>query len=515
MSTSDPAAAESPYTIAPQDELNAALLANVHPPQWDNPKPQGRYNVVVVGGGTAGLVSAAICAALGAKVALVEKHGLGGDCLLTGCVPSKALLRSARAVAACRSAPDFGIPPLGDPTPDFAAVMARVRALRAGISHHDSAQRFTELGVDVFLGAGRFTGRDSLEVGGAVLRFKKAIIATGARAALPPIEGLLDAEPLTNETLFTLTQRPARLVILGAGPIGCEMAQAFQRLGSQVTLIDSAPQLLPREDPSAAGVLEKVLRREGVDLRFSAEVTHVLSTQGQHTVHLRRSGAMESVLADKILVCVGRVPNVEGLDLATAGVQFDPRTGVHVNDALQTTNRHIFAAGDVCSRFQFTHTADFAARIAVQNALFAFLPKKKFSALVIPWCTYTEPEIAHVGAHASELTSKSVPHESITVPLDSVDRAILESATEGFLTMHVSPRGQILGATLAGPHAGDIISEVTVAMTARLSLAALGNTIHPYPTHAEILRKAADAFNRKRLTPQRKRMLSWLFARLR
>jgi pyruvate/2-oxoglutarate dehydrogenase complex dihydrolipoamide dehydrogenase (E3) component len=504
-----------PYTIAPQDEHNTALLANVHPPQWVNPVPAGRYNVVVIGGGTAGLVSAAICAALGAKVALVEKHGLGGDCLITGCVPSKALLRAARAAAACRDAVGFGVPPAGDPTPDFGAVMARVRALRAGISAHDSAQRFTGLGVDVFLGEARFTGRDRIEVGETALRFKKAIIATGARALLPAIAGLAEADPLTNETLFTLTERPSRLVILGAGPIGCEMAQAFQRLGGQVTLLDSAPRILPREDTAASAVLEAVLRREGVDLRLGAEVTHVVPGDGQHTVHLRRNGAEETVLASRILVGVGRVPHVEALNLAAAGVAFDPKTGVQVNDALQTTNRHIFAAGDVCSRFQFTHSADFAARIAVQNALFPMLPKKKFSDLVIPWCTYTDPEIAHVGAYEQDLAKRAIPHETIEVPLAEVDRAILDSATAGFLKVHVSPRGHILGATVVGPHAGDIISEVTLAMTAKLPLSAIGGTIHPYPTYADGLRKAADAFNRKRLTPQRKRVLSWIFARMR
>lgn len=508
------AAMTTAYEILPNDRHNAALLAHVHPAGWRNPTPAGRYNLVVIGGGTAGLVSAAIAAALGARVALVERHGLGGDCLITGCVPSKAVLRSARAAVEARGAAALGGG--GDPVrPDFGAVMERMRRLRAEISPNDSAERFAGLGVDVYLGTARFVDQHTVDVDGVCLKFKKAILAMGTRAQLPEIEGMDAPCVLTNASVFTLTELPADFVVIGGGPIGCELAQAFQRLGSRVTLIERGPCLLPREDAEAAALLRRVLEREGVRVMTGAEVMRVAMEEGRGVIHVRSASGEEAIPADKVLVGTGRTPNVDGMNLEAAGVTFDLRTGVAVNDMLQTANRHIFAAGDVCSRFKFTHTADYAARIAVQNALFPFLPKKRFSDLVIPWCTYTEPEIAHVGVTEQELVARGGHFETVVVPFEDVDRAILDGATDGFFKVHLDPKGRILGATLAGAHAGDLISEVTLAMTAKLSLGAIGNTIHPYPTSADILRKAADAFNRKRLTPQRKRLLTWIFARMR
>jgi pyruvate/2-oxoglutarate dehydrogenase complex dihydrolipoamide dehydrogenase (E3) component len=390
-----------------------------------------------------------------------------------------------------------------------------MRKLRSQISPHDSVQRFTGLGVDVFLGEGRFTSSNTLMVNGETLRFKKAIIATGARAVIPHIEGLEDQGYLTNESVFSLTERPDRLVVIGGGPIGCELAQAFQRLGSRVTLLESGSQFLAREEPDAAGLLADVFEREGIDVRLGAQVLKVTAgLQGEKVVHVEQNEATLLIPADQILVGVGRAPNIEELNLDGIGVRHD-QGGILVDETLRTTNPSIYAAGDVCSSFKFTHTADFTARIAVQNALFPFLPRKKVTKLIIPWCTYTDPEIAHVGAYPRQLDQEGTPYQTITVSMGDVDRAILEGDSEGFLKIHAATHdGRILGATLVSRHAGEMISEITLAMNNGIKLSAIGNVIHPYPTQAEVIRKSADAWNRQRLTPGRKkvleRILRWL-----
>ncbi|MFB3904058.1 MAG: mercuric reductase [Acidobacteriota bacterium] len=500
--------------VEPMDQYNQKLTQNVHPPNWRNPKPAGRYNLVVVGAGTAGLVSAAIGAALGARVALIERYLMGGDCLNVGCVPSKALIRSSRVMAELRRASDYGIINGGDARAHFAAVMERMRRLRSHLSKNDSAPRFSDLGVDVYLGQARFTGRNSVEVDGTPLHFNKAIVATGARPTAPPIPGLAEAGYLTNETVFSLTELPRELLVIGAGPIGCELAQAFARLGSVVTLVTNGQRVLPREDPEAASLLAEVLKREAIRLLLETEIVQVAREgTARRQVEIARERRFEVLAADQILVGVGRSPNVEGLNLEAAGVEYG-RAGIKVDDSLRTSNRHIFAAGDVCSSFKFTHTADFAARIATQNALFPFLPrKKKFSDLVIPWCTYTDPEIAHVGARAADLEKAGIAFETIQVPLQDIDRAVLDGQDEGFLKAHVDSRkGRLLGATLMARHAGEIITELTLAITSGVRFGAMSQVIHPYPTQAEVIRKAADLYNRKRLTPARRRLLERIFA---
>jgi len=484
--------------VQPFDESNRALVENVHPPAWVNPEPSGRYNLVVIGAGTAGLVTAAGAAGLGAKVALVERALMGGDCLNVGCVPSKALIRCARAFAEVRDAGGFGVRVPAGVTVEFPAVMERMRRLRAGISPHDSARRFRDLGIEVFLGEARFTGRNTVEVAGTTLRFAKACIATGARAASLPIPGLAEAGYLTNETIFSLTELPRRLAVIGAGPIGCEMAQTFARFGSKVTLLEAGPQILGREDRDAAERIGSALARDGVDLRCSARIGGVHRDDAGKLITMEEHAGLR---VDEILVGVGRAPNVEGLGLDSAGVEFDTRQGVKVNDRLQTTNSKIYAAGDVCSVYKFTHTADFAARIVIQNAL--FFGRAKASALTIPWCTYTDPEIAHVGMYVHDAEKKGIAVDTFTVELSEVDRAILDGAVDGFLKVHVQ-RGtdKILGATLVASHAGEMISEITLAMVRGIGLGALGKTIHPYPTQAEVFRKAGDAYNRTRLTPK-------------
>lgn len=498
-------------SIVPWDEHNQALAAQVAPADWENPAPVSRYNLVVIGAGTAGLVSAAGAAGLGAKVALVERHMLGGDCLNVGCVPSKALIRAARAAAAVRVADGFGVQVPEGVQVDFEKVMARMRRLRASIAPNDSVQRFSALGVDVFLGPGRFVDGTTVAVGDDRLRFKKAVIATGARAAAPPIEGLDQVPYLTNETLFSLTERPRRLAVIGAGPIGCEMAQAFARFGSEVLLVETAHGILPREDSDAAAHVLASMRRDGVQLLCCGKALK-LSTAGGKQVRLsvESHGQTYDEVVDQLLVAVGRAPNVEGLDLEAAGVAYDKK-GVQVNDYLQTSRPNIYAAGDICSPYQFTHAADFMARIVLRNAL--FFGRAKAGALTIPWCTYTEPEIAHVGLYEKQASEQGVEIDTFTRELGEVDRSILEGSTDGLVRVHVRKGSdKILGATIVAANAGDMIAEVTLAMTHGLGLKKIADTIHPYPTQAEAIRQVADAYNRTRLTPFARSLFSRLMA---
>ena len=485
--------------IRPWDAYNRKLVSNVHPSDWKNPTPAPRYNLGVVGAGTAGLVTAVGAAGLGAKVALIEKHLMGGDCLNVGCVPSKAIIRAARAAASVRDAGEFGVNvPVGT-TVDLGKVMERMRRLRADISPHDSAKRFTELGVDVFLGAGRFTGSDTIEVGGQTLRFAKAVIATGARAAAPPIPGLKDVSYLTNETLFTLTELPKRFGVIGAGPIGCEMAQAFARFGSEVYLVEAEHGILPREDRDAAEIVQKSLVADGVNLLCCGKNLKLAKDPAGIRLQVSSHGKGYDLVVDQLLVAVGRAPNVEGLGLETVGVEFDKK-GVNVNDRLQTTNPRIYACGDICSPYQSTHAADFMARIVIQNAL--FLGRAKASSLVIPWSTYTSPEIAHVGLYEKDAKARGIEVDTFTQELSKVDRAILDGETEGFVRVHLRKgTDEIVGATVVAEHAGDLISEITLAIKGKLSLKTIGATIHPYPTQAEAIRKTGDLYNRTRVTP--------------
>jgi pyruvate/2-oxoglutarate dehydrogenase complex dihydrolipoamide dehydrogenase (E3) component len=496
--------------LHPRDGYNRALESNVRPRDWINPKPTGRYNLVVIGAGTAGLVTAAGAAGLGAKVALIERGLLGGDCLNVGCVPSKGLLGAARRAAAVRRAAEFGV--RAEASVDFAAVMERMRRLRAGISAHDSATRFRELGVDVFLGQGTFTCPNRIDVAGQTLEFSRGVIATGARAAVPPIPGLDEVEFLTNESVFSLTERPGRLGVIGAGPVGCEMAQAFARFGSEVVLVASEHGILPREDSDASKIVREALERDGVALRgHGRELTVSRADGAKIRLCVDTSGNAYAENVDKLLIGTGRAPNVEGLGLEAAGIEFSEK-GVKVNDRLQTTNPRIFAAGDICSRYQFTHAAEFMARIVIQNAL--FFGRAKMSSLVIPRCTYTEPEIAHVGASLRDAKEKGVELDTFTQPMSEVDRAILDGETEGFVRVHVRKgTDNIVGATIVAAHAGDMISNVAMAMTHGLGLGKMASTIFPYPTQAEAVRKTGDAYNRTRLTPRVRKLFRWWLSR--
>jgi pyruvate/2-oxoglutarate dehydrogenase complex dihydrolipoamide dehydrogenase (E3) component len=503
------------HLIEPDDEYNRMLVRNVHPPHWVNPEPAGRYNLVVIGAGTAGLVTAAVAAALGAKVALVEKHLMGGDCLNVGCVPSKALIRAARAWADVRGAEEFGVHIAGAVKYDFAAVMARMRKLRARISRNDSAERFKQLGVDVFLGEGRFVEVDRIEVAGKTLTFKMAAICTGARAAAPSISGLQDAGYLTNETVFSLTDLPSRLAVIGAGPIGCEMAQAFARFGSQVSLFEQMGHILIREDADAADIVQAQMKADGVSFLFDSKVTRVERRGNEKVIHYEMNGGGREIAVDDILVGIGRAPNVEGLGLEQAGVEFDSKHGVKVNVRLQTSNPKIYAAGDICFPFRFTHTADAMAQIVIQNALFPHpfgLGYAGTDSLIIPWCTYTEPEIAHVGMYEADAKAKGIEVDTFTFRLDEVDRAILDGEEDGFARVHVKKgTGRLVGATIVAAHAGDMISELTVLMKADTGLSTIAGTIHPYPTQAEVIKKVANAWRKTTLSEGKKKVLSKWF----
>jgi pyruvate/2-oxoglutarate dehydrogenase complex dihydrolipoamide dehydrogenase (E3) component len=508
--------------ILPNDEYNQQLVGNVHPSNWVNPEPTGRYNIVVIGAGTAGLVTAVIAAGVGARVALVERHLMGGDCLNVGCVPSKGIIRAARAWSDLKHTEEFGlhIPP--GVKYDFGQVMARMRRLRARISHNDSAHRYKSLGVDVFIGNAQFARPDTVEVRGAagnrMLTFAKAAICTGARASDPSIPGLQGAGYLTNETVFSLTELPPRLGVIGAGPIGCELAQAFARFGSQVYLVEALHGIMPNEDRDAAEIVQKSMERDGVALLCCGKDLTVLRTENGKRLTVDSHGRQYDVTVDEILVGVGRTPNIEGLGLEVVGVEYD-KSGIKVNERLQTTNPRVFAAGDICSQYKFTHAADAMAQIVIQNALFPHplgLGYATADSLVMPWCTFTEPEIAHVGMYEAEAKKKGIEFETYTFKLDEVDRAILDGEEEGFARIHIRKgTDKILGATIVAARAGDMINEFSVLMKAGLGAKTIAGTIHPYPTQAEVNKKVVNLWRKAHFTQRTKSILVRLFAWLR
>jgi len=508
--------ADSAEPLIPWDEWNQQLAAHVRPADWRNPTPSGPYHLVVIGAGTAGLVTAAGAAGLGARVALIERTWMGGDCLNVGCVPSKALLRASRAAVALRDAQTWGSRLAGPLETDFGRVMSHVRQLRARLSPHDSATRFRDLGVDVYFGTAGFVDPRTIEVAGQRLEFRRAVIATGARAAIPRLngragDGLTPPGLLTNENVFSLTERPRRLAVLGGGPIGVELAQAFARLGSRVDLFTSERGLLPREDRDAAELVRAALIQDGVRIDARAKDLTVEPCAGGWCLHLpaRSSEPAKRLDVDHVLVATGRLPNVEGLGLEAAGVRYN-EAGVVVNARLQTSNRRVYAAGDVCSSFKFTHAADFMARIVIQNALFR--GRASVNQLQIPWCTYTSPEVAHVGIAEHDAELQGIAIDTYRLPWSAVDRAVLDGETAGFMKVHCR-RGtdRIVGATVVAAHAGDLISPIALAMQYRIGLRKVARVIHPYPTQADAFRRLGDLYNRGRLTPRVKQIFKLWF----
>ena len=468
-------------------------MENVRPSAWHNPKPAGRYDLVVIGGGPAGLVAASAAASMGAKVALAERALVGGSCLNVGCIPSKAIIRTSRLYAEMRNAEHYGAQVPGDIRVDFPFVMQRMRRIRARVSRFDSVQGLSAAGVDVFLGEAHFTASDALSVDGTKLRFRKAVVATGARPDTPSIPGLVEAGYLTNENVFDLTELPRRLLVIGGGPLGCELAQAFCRFGARTSIAQSLPLFLPKEERDAAQLLSDAFARDGIDVRLNTEVVRVRTEGGQKLVDLISDDYQSTVTVDAILTGTGRLPNVERLNLDAAGVDCDATTGIRIDDFLRSTNPRIYAAGDACLEHKFTHTADASARIAVHNAL--SLGHRRLSALTIPWCTYTDPEIAHVGLYVREARDQDIPVRTFTIPMHDVHRAIADGEESGFVKIHVKERtDKILGATIVARHAGDMINEITLAIVARIGLKTLARVIHAYPTQAEAIKKAADAY---------------------
>ncbi len=496
-----------------EDRYDQELAALVAPADWTNPEPDGRYHVVVIGAGTAGLVTAIASAGLGARVALIERRLMGGDCLNFGCVPSKGVIAAARRWRAGRADPGFGAPG-PDRAGDFGAAMERMRRIRAAISRDDAAARFRDAGVDVYLGEGRFLSDRAVSVTGAAgdreLRFRRAVIATGARPQAPPIPGLDRTDYLTNETVFSLTERPERLAVIGAGPIGCELSQSFARLGSRVTTFDLLPGILPREDPDAAAVVERSQRRDGVEFALGVRIEEVSSSAaGVRLVYRGSDGERRETASDELLVAVGRAPNVENLGLEEVGVRCDA-AGVVVDAKLRTTNPRIYAAGDVTPAPKFTHLADAHAGVVVQNAL--FFPSARADRLVVPRCTYTSPEVAHVGLDRQEAEQRGVDIDVIDVQLEENHRALLDGEEDGFLRVLLQ-RGsdRVLGATVVASRAGDLMAPLTLAVTHRLGLSKFTSTILPYPTQAEVLKRAANQWRRTRLSPGVQRVFARWF----
>ncbi|CAM5491888.1 mercuric reductase [Rhodanobacter lindaniclasticus] len=484
---------------APQDAFERKRLAAVGPESWNNPEPSGPYQLVIVGAGSAGLAAADAAAALGVRVALIERHLIGGTCFNTGCVPSKALLRTATVYAEMREALRYGARAPATVEVDFAAAMTRLRRIRSHLTHSTSVRQLVASGVDVYFGNTRFEGADRLSVNGQPLRFDKALLATGARPQIPDIPGLKQAGFLTNATVFDLAELPPRLLVIGGGPLGCELAQAFGRFGAKVTIVQDMPLFLPHEERDAAQTLSEAFARDGIEVRLNTGVVAVRVEGEEKVVELVTDDYHSTIRVDAILTGVGRRPNVHGLALEAAGVNHDELAGVTVDDHLCSSNPRIFAAGDVCLDKKFTDIAEESARIAVRNALLG--GRERLSERVVPWCTYTDPEIAHVGLYVREANARGIPIKTFTIPMHQIDRAITDSEQDGFVKLHVSEGSdRLLGATIVSRDAGDMISQVTLAMVAGVGLRTLAKVIHAYPTKTEAIREAAMAYNRTRLS---------------
>jgi len=469
-------------------------------------KTNDEYDLVAVGGGTAGLVSAAGGAYLGIRSAIVERAALGGDCLWTGCVPSKALIASARLAHAMRHADRLGLQPAA-PKHAFADVMARMRSARGVVEHHDDPERFRAMGVDVHFGSARFLSPREVEVDGVGrIRSRRFVIATGAVPVAPPIPGLEEIGYLDHHTLFDIDELPARVGVLGGGPIGLEIAQVLARLGARVTVLEMMPRVLPKEDEDIAAMLLEMLRAEGIDIRVGAKVVGV-ERDGDARALLTEGGGRTVV--DEIFVATGRRPALDGLELDRAGVEV--RDGaVVVDDSLRTSSPGIWAAGDVTGGLQFTHVADYMAKTVLRNALIPGSVRVDYDN--VPWVTYTDPEVAHVGW--SQERAEAEGGTTYTYGLDDLDRAIVDGTDRGIVKISADRRGRILGATILGSHAGELLMPVVLARKHGLRLSDLSGTIFPYPTMVEGVKRASDAFQRARLEGTGgkvlKKVIGWL-----
>lgn len=492
--------ADSQSDVAARSPADAERLANTHPADWRNPKPLSIYHLLVIGAGPAGMVAARAAAALGAHVALIERNQLGGGSLNDGCIPSKSLIRTGRLLADMRDAANFGaIAPTGMRF-DFRSAMLRMRRITTRISRNASAMNLARDGIHLFFGNARFTAGDAVDVDGVRLRFRKALIATGSSPMLPTIPGLAEAGFLTNQTVFDLEALPESLLVIGGGPLGCELAQVFVRFGSRTLISHREPLFLPLEERDAAQMVSDAMARDGVEIHLNSIATSVRVEGGKKVVELLNDGNTATTSVDQILTGIGRLPAVHGLDLESAGVSYDAQAGIHVDDFLRTSNPRIFAAGDVCLEHRYTNTAAASARMVVRNAL--FLGRQRMSALTIPWCTYTDPEIAHVGLYVRQARQQHIPVKTFTIPMHDVDRAITDSEEDGFVKIHVREgTDKILGATIVARHAGEMINSISLAMVAGIGLRKLATVVQAYPTQGAAIRQAADAYVQTRLSP--------------
>ncbi|HVF65694.1 MAG TPA: FAD-dependent oxidoreductase [Casimicrobiaceae bacterium] len=464
------------------------------------------FDIAVIGGGAGGLVVAAGGASLGAKVALIERDKLGGDCLWHGCVPSKTLLKSARIAHQMRHADRWAVG-AARPAIDLAQVMDRVAGVIRGIEPNDSPERFRGLGVDVIFGEARFASQHALQVDGRTIRAKAFVIATGSRPAIPPVPGIDRVPYLTNETVFALRERVPHLIVVGGGPIGSELAQAFRRLDSQVTVLDMAPGILPREDRDLAQIVHRTLAAEGIRYQLGISIASVDGKAGDVRVMITKDGAPSTIVGTHLLIAAGRKANIENLGLEAAGVRIEQGRIVH--EDLVTTNPRVYVIGDAAGGHQFTHVAEHHAGIILRRAIFRMKWVKPST--VVPWCTFTDPELARVGLSETEAKQQGVDHRVYRFALDEIDRARTEGETEGLAKLITSTSGRLLGAGIVAPHAGELIPECVMAMNQKLKAADVSDSIHAYPTFAMITRRAADQRMKEGLTPSSKVWIKRLF----
>jgi len=460
------------------------------------------YDLCVIGGGAAGLTAAAGAATLGAKVALIEKKALGGDCLYSGCIPSKTLIHLAKRAALFKK---------NSPAPhDTAAqITAHLNKVIQQIAPHDSPERFKKLGVEVIFGQGAFINRNEFKINDQIIRAKNFVLATGTSPFIPPIAGLEQTPYFTTETIFTTSEAFSHLIIVGAGPVGCELAQSYARLGAQVSLFSSTPNLLPHEDTDLSAVIQHQLVHEGITLYLNSTVEHICSTE--QTIKLTFTDDSQQtryLQGSHLLIATGRRANLTGLNLAAINLDIEKQQ-LSVDRRLRTSQKNIYACGDLVGPYHYTHMAEHQAGIVLKNALFHW--PAKYEQRVVPHCTFTDPELASVGLNEHTAIKQGIKHRTYTFPFDQIDRALTDDNAVGFAKVICSPKGKLLGAHIVGPQAGELISEFVLALKQGLTLSAISNTIHIYPTLSQINRRVADQHLKSSLTPSTQKLLKWLF----
>ncbi|MFK7864821.1 MAG: dihydrolipoyl dehydrogenase [Pseudohongiellaceae bacterium] len=456
-------------------------------------------NIVIIGAGSAGLVAAIIAAGAKAKVILIEKHKMGGDCLNTGCVPSKSLIRSGRMMAYLRRAKEYGIDNASGEV-NFQAVMNRVQSVIKTIEPHDSVERFTSLGVECVLGDAKIKSPYTVEVNGRTINTKSIILASGARPLVPPIPGLETVDFVNSDTVWGLTELPKRLLVVGGGPIGCELAQAFNNLGSKVSQVDMAPRIMPREDPEVSETVMEQFRKDGIDVLVDHKLLKFEKIDGENWMEAEHKGEKVRVAFDCVLLAIGRKPNVEGFGLEELELPLTPQGTIQVNEAMQTAYPNIYACGDVAGPYQFTHMASYQAWFASLNAMLGGLWRSKANYRVVPWATFTDPEVARVGLSEQDAVEQNIPYEVTRFDLDHLDRALADGEAHGFIKVLTVPgKDKILGATIVGYHAGEMIGEFVFAMTHDMGLGKISAVTHIYPTLLEANKFAANSWRSARL----------------